>query len=938
MAFQFNGSDIASLTATFSWGLAPASGNVTLPGDVGIAAGTEFVINLGALTFHGVVTKAEVDITDGTTTVLEVVDNRIKLMWDDVYASFNNQQVREDDPSTPGIDRQKRFWHIKPEDWDAQTKTWTDIPYTAKQIIDMLLGADTVDNNWGVQNHSFQNKPVLGIDASNGAKLGNVLQEISERQGLVFTVLGQNTLKWVRKGEGSSAVVPAGAFDIRDGDALSHLDTQVRLVGDRNVYQDMPVDLEPDWKSPYEAFWSEPEWFAEVNARFGPFDDDVAGQSELAAKAAGVTVREYADQVGFADYADYGLWGEVGRMEIPAWLYIRDIVFKAYRVPRSYTINGIDLESLVLREGMLAACVHDADAGTFDLKSPRIFYPDSKALVIAKGQQISLLDSRTQNVITAAQLAAGSTKWVPNNKFNLDTKNKVVIFHDAVFMPGADPHGLFVFPNQGVDGIDSTHELYHVSAPNAGVEISAAAVRAVLTFEAERYSKRYGSGIRKAPRVVNDLCYHALMLDGVFTEEVKYADGEGVEDKADKEASSLILSDAAYRAGGYKRAGAVGTALTAVLDRVSVTLNFSVGLVESVEHTKERNQSSFEHERELDRRSRVKDLFPGQRQNETEVENLQLISRISKELPRNGAPTPYRNPAEVMQQAVGATHGSPSYVEITGDARKAGEVIWKDTDGNIDDTAQAFAGVVIAEGSTGKMVALATQGMVPVLVQGPFDAGDAVGETDGDGSVVKKDGARAVGIVTATYTGTGTVLAPVRLSASRKAIGGPWEIMAGVDDGTVAVSTNSTLMADLSLNSEITITSINDTFTLEKDQMLYLQLTYDPSGGVNSVSLVGDDQWDEYPNLYHVTGTGGLDDPFVVDEAYFPIGYAYDPADADDLEGVIIPNGDGASEPKTIKVVRLCFAPLVLRYEDLGSGIIMPYPSAGTRFGGNVVP
>ncbi len=762
-AFQFNSSDIASMTSTFSWGLSPASGEVTLPGSVSVAAGTAFVINLGGLTFHGVVSKSTVVRNDGDSTVLELVDNRIKLMWDDVYCAFNNQDVVEDDPLTPGIDRKKRFWHIKPEDWDAQMKSWTSSPYSASDVIQMLIGADTVSVGWSLDTHATQEAAVLGIDANHGAKLGNVLQDISERQGLVFTLDGESTLRWARKGEGTPAVVPAGAYDIRDGDALSHNDTQVRLVGDRNMYQDMPIALEPDWNSRYEAYWSETAWFAEVDARFGAFDSTTAGQASLSAKAHAVTLREYVTARGDNAYADWGLWGEAGRMEIPAWLYIRDIVYKAYRVPRGYTINGISLDSLNLREGMLAACTF-SDSGVFSLKSPREFYPDAKAGVLVQGQQLSLLDARTQNVITATQLSNARTKWSASNKFNLDTKNKGIVFHDAVFIPGAGAAGLFVFPNQAVDDIDETHELYHLSVPNADVTIAPAAVRAVMTFEAELYSKRYGSGNRKGSRVVKDLCYHALMLSGAFSEEVKYADGDGAEDKADAEAAALILQESVYRSGGYRRPGAAGTGLSSVLDRVTVTLTFDEGLVEAVEHTKERNQSNVEHEREMDRRSRQKDLFPSQRANATDVGNLQLIARISKELPRRGA-TAYRSASEVMQRVVGSSHTSPRLIKLD-DTAAAGTVIWQDDSGAVADNGTRFSGVVIADNSTGFQVALATQGTALIKVSGPFASGDAVGSNDASPSKVVKDGARSLGIVNASYTGASDVLAPVRLAGA----------------------------------------------------------------------------------------------------------------------------------------------------------------------------
>ena len=142
---------------------------------------------------------------------------------------------------------------------------------------------------------------------------------------------------------------------------------------------------------------------------------------------------------------------------------------------------------------------------------------------------------------------------------------------------------------------------------------------------------------------------------------------------------------------------------------------------------------------------------------------LQQLSRVSRELKRHHLPVA-RSLNDVMQHPVGAPQSGQVIVDVGGDTRKAGEVIWADDDGNIDDTGKTFRGVVIAEGSTGKAT-LATQGVVPVLIKGPITAGDSVGETAGSDSYVTKDGARTIGTANGSYVGSETVLVPVRLGA-----------------------------------------------------------------------------------------------------------------------------------------------------------------------------
>ena len=861
---SIGGAPVSEMSLTWSWGLSPASATTVSPGAHSFDAGDEVVINLGGMVFTGIVTANPVDAQDGQFTRLTIADRRLMLMWDDVYCLFNKAEVREDNPLTPGIDLQKRFYHILPENWDAQIKTWTEAPLPAGEIIRKLLSAPDV-TPWRYQLAPEQRDGiVMDIDASRGAKLGTVLQEISEQQGLLFTVRDGDELVWAAKGSGTVPVRPPYAEQWSDGEALSHNDTRIRIVGDRNRYQDFPVTLEPDWVRAYEVFWAEPAWRAEVNNLFGPFPDGIEGEALLTAKSRSVTVREYALRKG-PGYSDPGLWGDVGRNEIPVWIYLNDIVFKAYRVPRSYTVNGIPLHSLQMVEGLLAAVDHDISAGTFAIKTPREYYPDTKAYVIVQGQQLGLLDPRRQEAVTPEQLTSARTLWSANNKFNLDVKNNVVIFQEAVFLPGSGESDLFVFPNVGKVGPGDP--LSGMVVPNARVTVAPAAVRAVLVWEAEVYSRNFGSGVRKGPRFVASFSYHALMNFGVFQEEVKYADGKGVDERVETYAAALIAQQAVYQAGGFTRPGACGTELTGAVDRVTVTLDFQSGLKERVDYSKERTQRTPEHERELDRRQRTKELYPGQRKLQSEVDNLRHIARASKELTR---PAPaFRDLRQVMETPMGAIDSSPRTVRLL-EPTPAGVPVFTGNAGEVAKNGAAFAGINISDGASGSGVSIATQGKVPVRVRGPFTAGDPVGVNDGE-EYATSTGAKVIGRVAASYAGTDIVLAPVQLGMAQR-VGHPFKLLVTsratntqgkVTELKVKVAKDSTILKTEAWNDVATITDFDTELTLQPGHLVWIKAMWDgENGNWQSGTLMsgpeGGTGWDYYPEAYQ---HGGEDSP-----------------------------------------------------------------------------
>lgn len=761
MPQSVGGATIKRMTLTKAWGLSPASASIEAVGAGVFSPGSSVALNIGASVFHGVVGDCVERITDqGRFLSITVPDNRIKLMWDTVYGSFNTVEILEDDVSTPGIDRKKRYVHVYPEDWDAQKKTRTNDPHSALDILQMLVGAPTVDNGWGIGGHGRLENPVYGVDASRGKKLGTIIQEIIDQVGLIMTLNGSNSLIFAVKG-GDSAPSPSSgnSTDISDGSALGP-DTKVRIVGDRNLYQDLPIDLEPDWNPLFEELWYEPRLIEKVKTVSGGSSD-----GEAAARARVITVRELGDA-----YADRGLWGEVARMEMTVWQYVHDIVYKAYRVPRGYTVGGLDLDSLELRDGLLAE-VESNSGGALSYKVSN-FYPDTKGFCVIQGQTLMRFDPKFLDSLTADNLDNWRSLWQPNNHFNFDSKNKTIIFEDVIFKDAGGAGALVIFPNRNIDGVSD--EVRNIAVPNANAVITAAPVRASLCFAAEVYSKFFGSGFRTGAVYVSGLNYHALSSFGSFGNEIPYINGKGADQIAAEAGAAALTGENFLQSGGFTRIGVAGMLLNGSIDRITVQLQFEGGsdrdgISETVEYAKERAPGHFESERELERRGRIPDALKKIREQEETAAQIRFTAKHLKPIKRQSE-RPYQNLNHFAQTPVGAPHGGTQTFS-SGDTWLAGQPVFVNTAGIPTQDGKIFRGIVIADKSTGPSIATATQGTVPVRVKGPFATGDDIGIDTGSGQTAKKGGALPLGKVNASYSGSGIVTVPVRLGAGSGAGG-----------------------------------------------------------------------------------------------------------------------------------------------------------------------
>jgi hypothetical protein len=917
MSYSIGGIVIADMEFTRSWGLSPASASITGVGAGSLVVGGDVILTIGASSFYGVLSNFIEETQDGQRAKLSFVDNRVKLMWDVVFCLFNRVEVRADNPATPGIDRQKRYAHILPENAETQLITYTTAPLTAEQIIGYLFSAPTLSHSWNGEFDAAQAEPVHEIDALTGKKLGNVLQEISDAQGLLFTLVGENTLFWARKGDGGTpGYDPASTDDISDGEAISLNDTEVTVVGDRNRYQDLEVDLEPDWNSNYEDFWLEADWHDNLSGILG-LGGDFASEATLAAKMRSFTVRELVAAYG-TGYADYGMWGEVSRMEIPVWTYLHDIVYKAYRIPRDYVldteIGALPLSSLDLVEGLLCAINYDLGGGMSEDATE--LYPDAKAFLLVKGQQLGLLDPTKQRVLTQDEINRQGTEFAPNNRFNLDTRNKTIIFQDPVFISS----DLFIFLNQGTDAPDS---LQSIAVPNAGADVSEAEVKAALVWDAERYKRTFGSGERKGAHYAPGLSEHVLS-DGT---EVTYADSETADEKATILAESLIAQQWIYESGGFKRNGATGTVLTGAIDRVTVSLTFDGGITERVEFSKERAQSNFEAERDLERKQRSKDLFPGQRQLTDDAKELNLIAKVSKELKRSPLQPVYGSLAAAMEKPVGAPDCSVAKIYST-DTWDAGHPVFLGTDSRPSDSGDTFAGIVIPDQATG-IINCATQGIVPVRIKGPWQTNDVIGLDKGADADPKVNGERFIGrVVSEAYSGSDVILGMVQLGAGvgQQDSETPFQVVSRTNPDTglleLGVISNSHLY-----NSEDRDTYEEDNSDwglLDDDRLtgwfgggeidvgsigdkIWLKITLDPGDqSITAIDVEHGPAWDGYPDPININD----DDPAnAYQQFYYQIIAEITDPDEDPRPGLVLTIPGGTDQ---IQVTQLLYTNLMM--------------------------
>lgn len=669
---------LQSFDATFSWGSSPGTGTGVYVGTAAPVLGGAFLtILLGAHVFCGVCKSDVVNsgAKSGITRTLSFVDLREYLQWDWTFCVFNKVDVR-----LVNGQRQKRYKHIYPADYNTLTWTYTDGPLMAYQIVGAILGykspglpggvaGGTIGSPWswdltgqGLFPGGAMNFPIYDIDCSSGKRLDAALNDICEKTGCVMGLKSTVTLPYLLvftfKGYGPMPILAPNVFDNkRIGTALSGHPTNVRVLGERNCYQVMEIPMQKDWVTAWEPFLVFDKFADDIyqrgtdpatlqlatpvrfNAAVQDGKNDTEqyiGRQKALARALEITVRQYVEMrnaaaAGSGDaYADQRKFAGRSRMDMPVALYLSQILWRAFRPADAFTLrnsNGatIPLKSADIADRLLCKVSHHPVLGTmsFDLTD----VADGNGYAMAKGYMVG----------------ADLFKTIRSDQFSLDffTNAKAVWQHIPFQLDDSGEGVRFIIFDEPV--VLAENLIVNVNGHkviNAAFTLTVPSVKAALVFEAERYSYWQGTW----PNVSRDSVENVggLNLELVWpksdyslaAQEVTYGNGQTANAKAVEIATAVLQRQYYYTEGGGKNIwnpvtmlpANFGVALSSMIDRVQIRSGATEGTYEVVDFTNERGRDNFEPERELDRRTQGLALFPGQAELRVQAEYARKLA------------------------------------------------------------------------------------------------------------------------------------------------------------------------------------------------------------------------------------------------------------------------------------------------------------------------
>lgn len=639
---------IQRMDLSWSWGAQPATAIVVYPG-AAILQNSEVRLIVPITnapdgtpiapgtfsTFYGICKKiSATNSSAGALNTFEFVDNREFLYWDIVRGWFNVRQ----DMLVNGL-WTKRYMHLLPINFESNLITYTTDAYSAAEILTFLFTAPTVTTYWNPYYHVVQSDPVYNVDCSQGRKLADVITEISNRQGLVFALLGDAwDLQWVIKGEGNIPLFPLNSDDRRVGEALSGNPSNVTIMGGRNRYQVLNIPMQADWNATllgafggdYVNFESnlvdyvfnnmtDPLSGRRYNVAPGGDAQNVTGYMLAKARAETLTVGEFAD---FCDslapgsgepFRDHRKFNGRTRLDMPVMIYTRLLVYRAYMLPSNFqivTITGQILGPLNCKIVPMNLAEINYDYVTGKMTSSATQIPGGNGLAIVQGFRFFTPPPTTfrsdQFNFAAWQNTQQLWQKVPFQIDDTGDQTQFIIFDEPVavsnnLLTTIDGHGVL----------------------NANATFTAPPVLAALTFEAETFTYYEGVEGISEPVPVPDLSAdYTVNFLGSPTGEIPYADGQTAEQKAAAIAASLLLQQPVYVLGGYINRGCNGTQLSGTVDRINMTLDDKKGLLETVDFTTERSRDTFEPERDFERRLGLIQLAPGQAELRTDSREI----------------------------------------------------------------------------------------------------------------------------------------------------------------------------------------------------------------------------------------------------------------------------------------------------------------------------
>jgi hypothetical protein len=660
---------VSSFSYSWSWGAQPAEGRLTyIPTKdmplITVGAWLELTVpggprdddGKGQPIFFGVMKGGSLLDTSGNVVPttrssggnqisIPFVDTREYLKWDCVFGCFNKAEVR-----LVGNRRVKRYWHILPENFGRHRKTWTDVPLTAVQILNYIFTAPSVETPWTRGYHPDQNQwPVYDIDCMSGRKLDEVVQEISDRMGLVFTLQTVGKIEalpfnllWARKGEGTSFTIPPNSDNVDLRYELSGGPARVIVIGDRNKYLILNLGLVPDWNRNWEEVWDVDLLADDLFANDAAFNaiagdtEQIIGRQLAAARARDITVREYAALRAARDgkdFSDYRRFATRMRMDMPAALYLKQLVFRSFRPPDFVKIRGEQVPTVALNvvEELCAGVNFDPETG----KMTAVLDPDEDTLATAGGNGFAL--------VQGYQVGTELLRAIRPDRFNLDqftqgqSQWKPMTFQ--VDDTGSET-GAFVLFDDAIIQVDGLVKIVNGHAVlNAAPTFQIPKVLACLTFEADRFLWEVGTQGGKDETVQVGGLRGEYIVDAASassaTTEVPYADGKLASLKAREIADVILKQQWFYYRGGYQlklKPGETVPQLTNMLDRVTVEFGPN-GQIATVELTGERPPRVKELERDYDRKVQMLTLLPGQKELRETANQMRIAAQAFRQSP-----------------------------------------------------------------------------------------------------------------------------------------------------------------------------------------------------------------------------------------------------------------------------------------------------------------
>jgi hypothetical protein len=791
-------------------------------------------------------------------------------------------------------------------------KTYSDAQLTAAQIITLILNSTSIKDKWTTNSfHPDQFTAPLGqpIDALGGKSLKAVLQEISDQQGLVFAqVNAPFNLMWVRKGQLDSrypsmvSVVPPLETnpatgqnqlltdDRITGDALSGNPTQVMILGDRNTYQVMNIPLVADWSPGWEQYWDvilfreaiyqngKTVAPASVNNQtfpagtpFTAIGSSAADPEQILARqlalvaSLSITVAQFAQLMGeslFVDepnFADYKLYAGKSRLDMPAELYINQILFRAFSFPVGFAITNqygtvIPIDSLEVMDKQIGRITYDPITG--EMSADPTLAADGNGLAIAHGYEVGkdLFSKINPDRFNLSEWNNAQLIWAAQ-EFTMDDSGepggKVVLFRERLIASTnlvkiIDGYGVFNAAPTKNDGV------------TPGFDIPA--VQVGICFSGERYAflSTPNEGGRTETMQVGGLNKELLCTYGVAGfAEVLYSDGLTADQKAAQIIAPLELLQYIYDKGGYRHALIPpfqnAMQLNPFIDKISIKLDPDSVLQEFVEYTSELPRQFYTPERDLDRNTKLLTLIPGQaelRQQAITAQQIAKALQTSQDARRQlgnafkgyfgdgtdlSPVTIIADPPATSTLAVGTPmFGMPTSVDSSGNASNTIAV----PPAQVTAKHSIFAGSVTRDGESGgagQTVLTQSTGYPLIRVQTPVTVGQPVGQVAGKDYLSPTSTVNFVGIAQQTAMTPGddgiTALIPVQIGASTPGTQEehPFAILK-VSETQVEISNNSALLTGLDCQTTQQIFGLDQAFTVAVGSKIYLEVLFDLNG------------------------------------------------------------------------------------------------------------